>query len=735
MANKQIDQGSSYEAVLKKATKGKVSYFSFSKIYPAYITLLITFAVSFGLWRLVSNQVENDNHTSFDKAVTSVMTRFEGEYQKNNQVLTSVRGLYDNLVQVVRDYFNLYASIPTKTIGSLIGVIYSPRVKNKEIDDFYYNIRSQGLWDYVIYPDGVRKSYYPIQFIVPWEKNQQWSGYDLSTESLIKNAITKAMENNEVVATPIFKVRTDTLGFYLISPIYKKGKPVKTQKDRIKNYDGAVILLINSNDFFKNSLGIGNQSDTSIVFQCYNTNSSKDVVFKSKNHSVSKVDYEPELAEEKFLKIADKEFPVKFETIPDFGGSFQQIAPILTLAVSLILSLLASAFIVNVVNRKQSALSLAERMTRSQRRIVESSNDIIAVLDLDGIWKSMNPASVKILQYQPDELVNQKIDKLFVNDTGKAKFYQIVESPSDNLTQKFDVEMLSKNGEIKWISWSLSVSRIEGMVYTTGRDVTLEKIAEGQEKIRNKQVMLAEQLSREASEYKSSFFAKLSLQLRNSLTGILGYLDLIAFKAYETDEEHDSYIEEATKSSREILSFVMDTSDTWGISESSGGEDDSLRVMTPVKVEKPINKAVEESNKKHEIIFNLDKSINEHLAVMDMNLLAKTLSDVFDIFIENQNNPKINIKARKLSNEEMTEILISSSKNILLAEMIDIFNKNQDKLIDSLKVDKNDILLRFALAASNFRMLNGKISLSSDENAIKLSIKMPYNLQRQESEA
>lgn len=735
MAKKQIDQGSSYEAVLKKATKEKVSYYSFSKIYPALITLIITLSVSIGLWRLVATQVENDNNTSFDKALTSIMTRFEGEYQKNYQVLTSVRGLYDNLVQVVRDYFELYASIPTKTLGSLIGVIYSPRVYNKEIDDFYYNIRSQGLWDYLIYPDVVKKTYYPIQFIVPWEKNQQWSGYDLSTESLIKEAIIKALENNEVVATPIFKVRPDTLGFYLISPIYRKNKPLKTKEDRIKYYDGSVILLINANLFFKNSLGTGNQSDTSVIFQCYNTGQKKNVVFQSKNYKLSKTDYKPELTEERTLIIADKKFPVKYQTIPDFGGSFQQIAPILTLVVSLILSLLASAFIVNVINRKQSALSLAERMTRSQRRIVESSNDIIAVLDLDGIWKSMNPASSKILQYQPDELVNQKIDKLFVDGNEKAKFFHIVESPSDNLTQKIDVKMLSKSGETKWISWSLSVSRIEGMVYTTGRDVTLEKIAEGQEKIRNKQVMLAEQLSREASEYKSSFFAKLSLQLRNSLTGILGYLDLISFKAYETDEEHDSYIEEATKSSREILSFVMDTSDTWGISDSGRDEEDSLRVMTPIKVEKPINKAVEEFNKKHKIIFNVDKSVSENLAVMDMNLLAKTLINVFDIFIENQTKPEINISARKLTDEEMTEIIISSPKIAQLTEMIEVFNREQNNLIDSLKKDKNDILLRLALTASNFRMLNGKMALNSDENSIKLSVKITYTLQQEKSVA
>ena len=141
MGNEQFSLGtSSYESVLKQSTTDKTTFLNISKVYPAYITLLITLAVTFGLWQLVESQVENENTTSFDKAVSSIMNRFQGEYQKNYQVLTSVGGLYDELVQVVRDYFNLYASIPTKTHGSLQSVIYSPRVADSELDLFYYNI-------------------------------------------------------------------------------------------------------------------------------------------------------------------------------------------------------------------------------------------------------------------------------------------------------------------------------------------------------------------------------------------------------------------------------------------------------------------------------------------------------------------------------------------------------------------------------------------------------------------
>ena len=542
MAKNQIS-ATSYESVLRQVSTEKVSFFSLSKIYPAYITLIITLSVSIGLWQLVRSQFENETKTNFDKTITSIMTRFESEYLKHNQVLTSVRGLYDNLVEVVKDYFDLYASIPTKTLESLSSVIYLANVPNDNYGNYVLRIRAQGLYYYDIIPEGTRDIYYPIQFIVPYDNNQHLSGYDLGTLEIFKKELLKARDKNIVTATPILNLRKDTAEFFLISPVYTKNVNLKEEKNRKKYFEGAVILEINSNKFFKTSLGTGNQADTSVIFQVFNANSTnnKDIIFQSKNVDLLKQDYTPDLEDERIFKIADKDFRVKFYTIPNYGGSIRKYAPWLTLGVSLLLSFLAFAFIVNVINRKQSALNLAERMTRSQRRIVESSNDIIAVLDLNGYWKSMNPASRKILNYEPDELVNHKIDDLFVYDEEKEQFFKIIDEPSEDLTRKIDVRLQSKNGEEKWISFSLSVSRIEGLVYITGRDVTLEKIAEEQEKIRNKQIMLAEQLSREANEFKSNFFAKLSLQLRNSLTGILGYLELLSFKAYESDEEPVSY--------------------------------------------------------------------------------------------------------------------------------------------------------------------------------------------------
>jgi PAS domain S-box-containing protein len=740
MSKDQFSLGtSSYESVLKQTTKDKTGFLNISKVYPAYITLVITLAVTIGLWQLVKSQVENENTNSFDKAASSIMNRFEGEYQKNYQVLISVSGLYDNLVQVVRDYFNLYASIPTKTHGSLQSVIYAPRVPDKELELYYYNIRSQGLWEYVIIPEGIREYYYPIQFIVPDENSKHLSGYDFGTNPIVIKEIKKAIVEKTIIATPVFNFRKDTLCFFLISPIYKKGAPTKTEEERIRYYDGSVMLEIGSNKFFEISLGTGNQSDTSVVFQCFNVGegSKKQLIYQSKNADLLKTGYEPELFEARKLKIADKELIVEFSTIPDFGGSFQKFAPTLTLIISLILSGLAFAFILNVINRKQSALNLAERMTRSQRRIVESSNDIIAVLDLDGYWKSMNPASQKILQYEPDELVNQKIDKLFANTYEMNEFYNLVNEPSENLTQKIDTQVLSKLGEVKWISWSMSVSRIEGMIYITGRDVTLEKLKEEQDKIRNKQVMLAEQLAREANEFKTNFFAKLSLQLRNSVGGILGYLDLISMKAYENEAEHDSYIEEASKSSKEILAFVTSTSDSWGTSDATGADKDELKIMTAVKLDKPFAEIKEYFTKGHKqeekLKISLDKGIGNAIAVVDYKRLLNATEELLDALTEDVNEGEIAISAKEIPGQDLTEIRIVCPTSELVTEMVNIFNKNINTLIDSLKYDKKDIILKLALSMSKYRMINGTMKINSlGDKGNEVLINLQNKVQKEE---
>jgi len=146
----------------------------------------------------------------------------------------------------------------------------------------------------------------------------------------------------------------------------------------------------------------GYSSDTSILYRCIDTDySNKQTPFyESGNYNLSKNNYKP-FTDVNTYRLQTGSLLYNFATIPNFMTGFQKILPTLSFIISLILSFAFFGFVLSVTTSRARAVDLAERMTRSQRRIVDSSKDIIAVMDPEGNWKSMNPASTVILNDNP----------------------------------------------------------------------------------------------------------------------------------------------------------------------------------------------------------------------------------------------------------------------------------------------------------------------------------------------
>jgi PAS domain S-box-containing protein len=726
--NNQVQQSASYDSILSQAVKKERSVFRLSKTYPAYIILVFALVLSYIITIYIDQSVQADRKASFDKAVSSVMTRFENKDSDMDDVLGSMRALYDNLFQVVRDYFHLYGSIPVKSDESIITMMNISEVDNSEKENFVFYTQNSGLYEYQIHPYGVRPVYYPVEFIVPYETNTHMSGFDFATKDVVNDAIIKARDNAEVVSTKVYAVREpDTTGFLIMSPFYKKHSSIDNTMERRKNFEGVVCLEIDVEKFFTTALGDGVASDKTVVFEIFDMdeNGNEVKVYQSENAKLLEKKYDILLRSEIPFQIADRTLKIRFATIPDFGGQFQQYLPDITLGTSVALSFILFGFVLSVTTGRARAMNLAERMTRSQRRIVESSDDIIAVMDLSGIWKSMNPACERLFNYTPDEMINDSIEKLFLEEADLARFKGLVESADEETAERIDYQMKSANGEIKWVNWSFTVSKAEGLIYSIGRDVTLEKIAEEQAKLRAKQTVLTEQLTREASEFKSYFMTKMSHQLRNSLTGIIGYLQLLSAKVYDSDDEHDSYVELAEVSSEELFTFV---SDILEVSQSSS--EGSYKELSTVTVSNIVDQAIS-SFKDNDKYRNANIQFNEGrntTVVVDKDLIAATFVELFKSLSHGNENAEITIVASENPYEGAAEVQIETRPDTILSEMIEIYKYNKESLIETLKVDKDDILLRMGLTASGIRMMNGNMKVETfgaeDSNFVQITLPM-----------
>lgn len=714
----QSNNTTNFENIIKQtAGKKRSLIFNFRKTYPAYIILMIFIAGSFAVRYFVKESVESNTRQEFNKSVSSISSRLNNHLERHEQVLQSLHGLYNENVEVVRDYFELYGAVPAKTYTSILSLAYVPNVSGSDWEAFHFSARSQGYFDFELKPSGVRAYYYPVLHAVLLEKNTDRIGFDYASVEDIKTAIEKARDENIEIASKAFNVRPDTLAFCLIKPIYYRGMPSTNLEERRKNFQASLVLEVDVAEFFHTGLsGSGgkiSRTDESVVFDYSQAVDGKDqIVFKSKNFNLLETAYSPLFTEKVEFKIADRIYTGTFRTIPDFGGKFQAYIPTISFVGTLLSGLLFFAFVVSVITSRARAEDLAERMTRSQRRILEATKDIIGVLDFNGTWKSVNPAIEEVLGYNPDQFYSIPFESMFFDSKDVDNFKKNILSANTEKTEIMAIRMNKLNSsDILWVNWSFTVSKSDGLIYAIGRDVTIEKLAEHESIIKRKQIELAEQFALEASYSKSYFMIKLSHQLRNSLTGIIGYLQLLSNKFYDSEEEQMSYLNYAEQSSEEIFTFVSDIVDA----TIDQGES-SIDSFVVTKIEPALRNALSVHNnttQRNNITVNVDNSGTEPTALVNPKMLEKALVFAFNALCADMDNISLDAVIQENTHEGATEIQILGAGNTEIAELIKVYRENPNKIIETIKYDKNDIISNIAKAASHIRRLNGTMSVET----------------------
>jgi light-regulated signal transduction histidine kinase (bacteriophytochrome) len=320
-------------------------------------------------------------------------------------------------------------------------------------------------------------------------------------------------------------------------------------------------------------------------------------------------------------------------------------------------------------------------------------------------------------------MIGTKIDDLFEEEEEAEKFYKDMASKGDNHTERVTYRMKTAGKDLKWINWSFNISKAGHQIYCIGRDVTIEKAVEEHGILRNKQIRLSERFTRESSELKSYSMANLNHQIRNSLTGILGSLNLLLHKVYDNDSEHDSYINDTITNSEELLTFVSSellefTSENKAYKELAMINVGSMfeNVKTVLKTKCPNTT----------INFNMPTVLNETTILAENELFHHAVKEIIMSMAVGLKELNLDISVVDNPLEDLTEITMVSKGNPLLAEMISIYKKYRNDLVNALEYDQNDIILNISGASSNIHILRGTFSVETlggeEENMVQIAL-------------
>lgn len=552
-----------YETLFTSTAISRVRLWQLRTTYPAVLVLVLLLAAVIALWWLVRTSIRAEQEATFERAVSSVMSRLERQVSQHEQVLRSVQGLYGHFVQVVRDVFELYATVPARDMAAVLSIAYAPCVDSARLSSYVHYARSERYWHYRIFPAVTQPRLFPLLYVVPPQEAERRTGWNALTDPAWRASIERAYRQGVIAATPWIPLRTepDTVwGIALVVPIYRTTPhPFTELRVGDRFLEGIIILELAGDRFFQQALAATAPTDSLIVFEGFDWHPTASGEMRRVRVAVSPnwnaaLLSAPALQTERVLRLGDRTLRFHFATVPHFVGRFQRWAPWLVLGGGVAMSMIAFGFVLSLVTTRARALALAERMTRAQRRILQASHDIIAVWEPDGRWRTANPALRSMLGYEPEALAGQAVEAT-VAAPARQGFRTLLASLPDEEATLVELPMLTAAGQVRWVGWNLTLSRHDGALYAIGRDITAQKELERQQELARRQLVLAEQWALEASEFQAEFLNHLSFQLRNGLTGLMGFAELLAQQDL-SEEERQSYSAALQESAEYLLGIV-----------------------------------------------------------------------------------------------------------------------------------------------------------------------------------
>jgi PAS domain S-box-containing protein len=127
-----------------------------------------------------------------------------------------------------------------------------------------------------------------------------------------------------------------------------------------------------------------------------------------------------------------------------------------------------SMFIQDITSRKKADEQL--------RLLFDRAPDMIGIMGIDRYFKRANPAMCSLLEYTEQQLLNTPLDLLVHPDDLEIsrRRTQIFIAGGDR-TLYFENRFLTKSGKVIWLSWTVTRSAEEGVMFCVGKNISDKK--------------------------------------------------------------------------------------------------------------------------------------------------------------------------------------------------------------------------------------------------------------------
>ena len=573
-----------------------------------WLVLVLSLVSTLAAWYMARAAVHEAAKIGFAADMTEVISEIEQRMRAYEQVLRSGAAIFAANAIVDRETWLAYVKDLRieATYPGIQAVGYAQSIDGRGKDAFLQTIRGRDDARYQIWPDGDRAAYVPIVRIAPFEgANVKELGYDLYTEPIRRVALDRAGDSGD--ATLSGKVTlvqeqasiTKQAGTLLFIPVYRRGMPQRTPKERRLALQGYVYGGFRMFDLMRNTLDNHNFENIDVEIFDGAQAQPEALLFDGDAvlHSFAK-DFPTPFSAVRHIIVAGRPWTLNFSAHADFPTAFDTGSPRFAIIGGSLMSLMlfGAAWMLSRAwrladTRAQSMTSAYQESEARLERIIHSAMDAIITIDRDQNIIIFNPAAEKMFRCDAADAIGQTLERFIPERFRSAHHHHIERFDATGVTSRAMGRQLNlfgmrANGDEFPIDASISQLDHEGTKLFTVvlRDITARKAAE--DALRASNLKLRE-LSTYVESAREAERIRIAREIHDDIAGTLTAvkMDLVAMQglaktdvqALEERLPHSIRLTDvAVSTTRRIINdlrpSILDNLGVWAAIEWQAGE-------------------------------------------------------------------------------------------------------------------------------------------------------------------
>lgn len=317
---------------------------------PAWIILLLSLSFTAFLWHNTRSEISRNARADFDFRVEEIKQTIAHRMRGYEQVLKGGVGLFNASEEVTSLEWREYVKSLRieKSYPGIQGIGFSVLVSPSERDRHIRRMRSEGLQNYALWPEGDRPMHTAIIYLEPLDwRNRRAIGYDMYSEPVRKQAMDKAVENDMAAISGKVTLVQETskdvqAGFLMYLPVYRAGTAVSTPTSRRGALLGYVYSPFRMRDFMQGIIG-RDIPDLNVEIFDGEAVSEESLMYDSDQKSHFSENGEAVFEKTVKMEINGHLWTMHFSTLPPFEKTIDGEKPVMVLTTGMLISLLFSA--------------------------------------------------------------------------------------------------------------------------------------------------------------------------------------------------------------------------------------------------------------------------------------------------------------------------------------------------------------------------------------------------------